>query len=131
MWRCPRLHKAFHDGAELLLAGQQAADSPPATPVDIEVTGRFNPPPLVNDENVLVASPDLQPVTALKTAYFVGVDWSGLAGVNVALINEYGRQADAALDNIAAELVRQKQGMGNIDSRDGTEAHGWYGYRWR
>lgn len=109
--------------------GNKLLITPPAAPVDIEVTGRFNPPPLVNDENVLVASPDLQPVTALKTAYFVGVDRSGLAGVNVALINEYGRQADAALDNIAAELVRQKQGMG---MRAGLmEAHGWYGYRWR
>jgi len=104
--------------------GNKLLITPPAEPVDIEVTGRFNPPPLVDDDNILVASPDIGPVTALKTASIAGVERS-----NPALLTEYKELAEIGLQNIAAELIRQKQGMG---MRIGLmEVHNWYGWRWR
>ena len=104
--------------------GNQLLITPPSEPVDIEVIGRFNPGPLVKDTDVLYASPDMQSVTALKAASIVGVAQS-----NPALLMEYKEQAEIGLQNIAAELIRQKQGMGMRVGR--MDARGGYGFRWR
>jgi hypothetical protein len=102
--------------------GNKLLITPPAVAVDIEVTGRFNPPPLVKDGDVLVASPDMQSVTACGTAAVAGVERT-----NPAILEGYAQMAFAGLDNIAAELIRQKQG---ITQRPGL-MDGGYGYRWR
>ena len=106
--------------------GNKLLITPPAGPVDIEVMGRFNPGPLAKDTDVLVASPDMQSVTALKAASICGVERT-----NPALLVEFKELAEIGLQNIIAELVRQKQGMGiRAGLMDGGR-HGWYGYRRR
>ena len=106
--------------------GNKLLITSPAIPVDIEVTGRFNPGPLVKDAEVLIASPDMQSVTAMEAASIVGV-----AQTNPALLAEYKELAEIGLQNIAAELVRQKQGMGMRAGLMDEGGHGWYGFRWR
>lgn len=105
--------------------GNKLLITPPAGPVDIEVTGRFNPPPLVKDENILVVSPDMQSVTACGASAIAGIERT-----NPTLLAGYAALAEAGLDNIAAELIRQKQGMGQ---RAGLmdAGQGCFGFRWR
>lgn len=105
--------------------GNQLQLTPIAIALDIEVTGRFNPPPLAKDQDVLIVSPDMEAVTAAGTAAVGGVERS-----NPAILEGYAQMAEAGLDDIAAELIRQKQGT-LVRTGRMSRSTGYYGWAWR
>lgn len=106
--------------------GNQLLITPPAVSVDIEVTGRFGPTPLVKDENVLLAHPLMQSVTSCGTAALAGVERT-----NPAILTGYAQEAEIGLSNIAAVLVLEKQGITQRAGLMDGGSHGQYGFRWR
>jgi hypothetical protein len=104
--------------------GNQLTITPMAQPVDIMVDGRFNPPPLIDDKQILVVSPDIQSPLSLGACAIAGVERS-----NPAVLAGYAQQSEMGLDNIAADLIRQKQlfpkRLGKVAPQYGGE-WGWY-----
>lgn len=95
--------------------------TPVSFPIDILVDGRFNPPPLVKDQDVLVADPDMEVCVTPATMGLIGVEsgnqtWLGME-----------EQAESAADDIVAKLVRQKQGF---TARAGSNARRSLGCNW-
>lgn len=84
--------------------GSQLFITPVSFPIDICVDGRFNPPPLVKDEDVLVSDSDMEVCVTPYTISVIGVE-SGNAGYQASV-----GEAELAADNIVAKLIRQKQG---------------------
>lgn len=104
--------------------GNQLFVTPISTPIDILVDGRFNPPPLVKDQDVLVADPDMEVPVVTGTIGVIGAFDRGNAAMARAAIEP----AEASLDDIVAKLIRQKQGY---TARAGSNAwrrqlRGWY-----
>ena len=99
--------------------------TPTSTALDIEVWGRFNPPALQNDADVLVVDPTMWMATAFGSAAVIGVERT-----NPQILQGYALEADAACDNIAAELVRQTQGNPARLRRMDRNVAGYYGFRW-
>jgi hypothetical protein len=87
------------------LIGNKLQITPAAQPMDIEVTGKFNQQPLVQDDDLLTAHEDVWIPTCFETAAVAGVERS-----NPAILEGYALKGAAAEDNIIAELIRQKQG---------------------
>lgn len=85
--------------------GNQLFVTPINAPVDFLVDGRFNPPALVKDTDVLVVDPDMEVCVTPATIALIGIE-SGNAGW-LALQT----QAEAAADDIVAKIIRQKQGF--------------------
>lgn len=86
------------------LIGNRLQITPAPQPMDIEVTGKFNPQPLVDDDNLLTTHEDIWIPTCYETAATAGVERS-----NPAILEGYALKGSAAEDNIIAELIRQKQ----------------------
>lgn len=85
--------------------GNQLFITPISFPIDILVDGRFNPPALLKDEDVLVADPDMEVCVTPATIALIGVE-SGNAGYQA-----MQTEAEAAADDIVAKIIRQKQGF--------------------
>lgn len=94
--------------------------------IDIEVHGRYNPPALAKPEDILVVSPDMESVTATGSAAVAGVERT-----NPQMLEGYAQMALAGLDNIIADLTRQKQGALVRPARMDRNSAGWYGWGWR
>lgn len=86
------------------LIGNKLQITPSPQPMDIEVTGKFNPQPLVADDDLLTTHEDVWIPTCYETAATAGVERS-----NPAILEGYALKGSAAEDNIIAELIRQKQ----------------------
>jgi hypothetical protein len=101
--------------------GNQIFVTPIAFPVDILVDGRFNPPALVKDGDVLVADPDMEICVTPQSISIIGIE-SGNAGyIGI------DPKAEEAADNIVAKLIRQKQGF---TARAGSNARLSQGCGW-
>lgn len=106
--------------------GNQLLMTPVNAALDIEVHGRFNPPALQSDDDVLVVDPAMWVATSYGGAAIAGVERA-----NPAILEGYAVSADRATDNIAAELVRQKQGNPARTGRMDRNLAGFYSWRWR
>lgn len=84
--------------------GNELRITPVNIALDIEVTGRFNPIPLVDDEQFLMGGEDIWVPLTFDTAAICGVERS-----NPALLEGYGQRATAAKDNLLADWIRQGQ----------------------
>lgn len=90
--------------------------------IDILVDGRFTPPPLVKDEDVLVAHPDMSTAVIPLTVAIVGLE----AG-NSQFQNTGQAAADIAIDNICNLLMLAKQGYTQRGGRMARESKlGWF-----
>ena len=116
----------FGSGMEFTWRGNQLFVTPLNNQIDILVDGRFNPPPLLKDQDVLVVDPDMQVALETGTITAIGVEagnpsWTGVM-----------EEAEACCDDIVAKLVRQKQ---DVTARAGTNSsrrgRGWgCGWGW-
>lgn len=104
--------------------GNQLTITPISQAIDVMVDGRFNPPPLVDDKQILVVSPDLQTPLAMSAVALTGVERA-----NPAVLAGYSAEAEAALDNIAADLLRQKQLFPKRLGRMAPQSGGEWGWR--
>lgn len=84
--------------------GNQLSITPVAGPVDVQVYGRFNAPPLVSDSDRLVLYPKMTAVLSYAACSLVGVERS-----NPAVLQGYMERATAMTDNIVADIIRQSQ----------------------
>jgi hypothetical protein len=100
--------------------------TPVTTAIDVEVWGRFNPPALQDDADVLVVDPSMWVATSFGAAAVVGIERT-----NPQILQGYAATADAACDNIVAELVRQMQPNPIRLRRIDRNTAGFYGYRWQ
>lgn len=85
--------------------GNQLFVTPINAPIDFLVDGRFNPPALVKDQDVLVVDPDMEVAVTMGTIPLIGLE-SGNAGWSAAVA-----ECEAAADDIVAKIVRGKQGF--------------------
>lgn len=102
--------------------GNQIFVTPINAPIDLMIDGRFNPPPLVKDEDVLVVDPDMETPVTSGTLGIVGIE-SGNTGYSQAAVDMMESQAD----DIVAKLIRQKQGY---TARAGSNARRNRGLGW-
>jgi hypothetical protein len=86
------------------MIGNKLEITPVNEPIDIEVTGKFNPQMLVTDDDLLCTHEDVWIPTCYESAATAGVERS-----NPAILEGYATKGQAAEDNIIAELMRQKQ----------------------
>lgn len=84
--------------------GNKLFITPVAGPIDIQVYGRFNAPPLVKDTDQLVLYPSMTAVLAYCAAALTGVERS-----NVTILQGYAERGIAMVDNIVADIIRQCQ----------------------
>jgi hypothetical protein len=78
--------------------------TPVAGAIDMQVYGRFNPPPLVQDTQALVLYPRLTACLAYSSCALMGVERT-----NPAILEGYAARGEAMTDNIAADLIKQAQ----------------------
>lgn len=95
--------------------------TPINAPIDFLVDGRFNPPALVKDEDVLVVDPDMEICVTMGTIPLIGLE-SGNAGWSAAVA-----ECEACADDIVAKIVRGKQGF---TARAGSNSRRAYGCGW-
>lgn len=98
--------------------------TPVSAPIDLLIDGRFNPPPLLKDADVLVVDPDMETPVTVGTIGVIGAFDRG----NGAMASAATEISDGSLDDIVAKLVRQKQGY---TARAGSNAwrrqqRGWF-----
>lgn len=105
--------------------GNKLLVTPSAIALDFEVWGRFTPPDLTADADELIVDPSMWVATSYGAAAAAGVERA-----NPQILEGWAMRADATCDNIAAELVRQKQGNPARTGRMDRNARGCYGYRW-
>ena len=102
-------------GGELIL-------TPIGFPYDLLVDGRFNPPALVRNEDVLVSHPDMESCVTPATVAVIGIE----AG-NPGWLQAGQAQTANAVADIVAQIIRSKQGR---TARAGTNAkrqmRGWF-----
>lgn len=95
-------------------------------PVDLLVDGRFNPPALVKNEDVLVVHPDMDTAVAPATVAIIGLE-AGNPGYQ-----QTGQaMAEEACDNIRDLLIMEKQGYtarAGRNARGWTQRRGWFWY---
>lgn len=84
--------------------GMNLSITPVAGPIDIQVYGRFNAPPLVNLTDRLVLYSKLTAALAYCTCALMGVERT-----NPAVLEGYASRGLAMLDNIVADIIRQSQ----------------------
>ena len=84
--------------------GNQLSVTPVSGPIDIQVYGRFNPPPLQSLDDVMVIYPDLTGPMAYVTCALMGVERS-----NPAVLTGYIERGGATVDNVVADLILQQQ----------------------
>lgn len=85
--------------------GNQLHITPINTALDIEVTGRFSVPPLVNGDLLVPGGEDLWIPLVFDTAAIAGIERS-----NPQILQGYAQRALVAKDNLRADLTRQGQG---------------------
>lgn len=85
--------------------GNKLLITPVNQPIDIEVTGKFNPQPLVDDADLLTSHEDIWIPVSLVAAATAGVERS-----NPQILAGYSQRGIAAQDNVIAEIMRQGQG---------------------
>lgn len=101
--------------------GLQLKVTPVASAIDILVEGRFNPPPLVQDQDILVLSPDLEAPLSFHSAAIAGVERT-----NPGLLASYQQMGDSNINDIVAQLIREKS---SFPKRLGRQAP-TLGWRW-
>ena len=84
--------------------GNKLSITPVAGPIDIQVYGRFNPPPLQSADDEMVIYPDLTGPMAYVTAALMGVERT-----NPAVLTGYIERGGATVDNVVADLIVQQQ----------------------
>lgn len=103
--------------------GNQLSVTPVAGAIDIQVYGRFNPPRLQADEDVLVIYGDMSDTLAYSACALMGVERT-----NPAILAGYVERATASIDNIIADVIRQGQKnprrLAKIGGCGGT-SYGW------
>lgn len=112
----------FGGGMEFTWRGSQLFVTPLNNQIDILVDGRFNPPPLVKDQDVLVVDPDMQVALETGTLPAIGVEAGNPSWTQVM------DEAEACCDDIVAKLVRQKQDVtarAGTNGRRGGRSGGW------
>lgn len=94
-------------GAQMFYAfiGNKLLVTPVNVAIDMEVTGKFNPTPLVDDNDLLVTHDDVWVPVCYGTAAIAGVERS-----NPALLESYALRESASQDNLVADLIVQQQG---------------------
>lgn len=85
--------------------GSRLYITPVNAALDIEVTGKFSPVPLVDDDQLLTGSEDIWIPTAFETASICGIERS-----NPQILAGYASKSLAAQDNVIADLIRTEQG---------------------
>jgi hypothetical protein len=95
---------AFGPGMYYTWMGNRLAITPVNLPLDIEVTGKFNPPPLYRDEDLMIAHEDVGTAVCFDTAAIAGVERS-----NPSILEGYAQRSIAIQDNIIAEIMRSNQ----------------------
>ena len=103
----------FSGGMEFTWRGNQLFVTPINGQIDILVDGRFNPPPLLKDQDVLVVDPDMQVALETGTIPAIGIEAGNPSWTQVM------DEAEACCDDIVAKLVRQKQ---DVTARAGTNS---------
>jgi hypothetical protein len=100
--------------------------TPIGFPCDLLVDGRFNPPPLVKDEDVLVVHPDMHTAVTAATIGLIGQFDTGnqmFSEGGVALVEQ-------CADDIVALLTMDKQGRtaraGRANGRMGRRGWFWF-----
>lgn len=99
--------------------------TPSQGPIDILVDGRFNPPPLVKDEDVLIVHPDMDSAVIPATLGLIGLE-SGNTGWGSAAVEMVEENAQ----NIADIIILGKQGYtarAGSNSRVNRRGWGWSG----
>jgi hypothetical protein len=71
---------------------------------DIRVRGEFLPQPLVDDDSVIEIHPNASSALAFSIVTLIGMERP-----NQGWVDNYGKQAQAAWEEIAADLTRQQQ----------------------
>lgn len=84
--------------------GNQLSITPVAQAIDIKVYGRFNAPPLVQDTDKLVLYDKMTAPLAYSAAALMGVERT-----NPQILQGYIERAQATIDNIIADIIRQTQ----------------------
>jgi hypothetical protein len=115
----------FGGGMEFTWRGNQLFVTPVHNQIDMLVDGRFNAPPLVKDQDILVVDPDMEVATTTGVIPCIGVEAGNPSWTQVM------EEAEACCDDIVAKLVRQKQ---DVTARAGTNGRrggrgvgwGWY-----
>jgi hypothetical protein len=114
-------------GMQFTWRSNQLFVTPVNMPIDIMVDGRFNPPPLTKDEQVLVVDPDMEVCLTAGTLGLVGIE-AGNTGYTQAAVE----MVENAADDIVAKLIRQKQGptarAGSASERRRGNGAGWNWY---
>jgi hypothetical protein len=80
--------------------------TPASITVDLRVRGEFGPPPLANDDSVLVTHPRIGYVAAYGTAALI----AAVRG-NAPWVQAYEAKAAEGMDEIMDQLVRMEQGQ--------------------
>jgi hypothetical protein len=111
----------FGGGMNWCWRGNQLFVTPMNNRIDILVDGRFNPPALVKDEDVLVVDPDMEVCLTAGTIPLIGVE-AGNPSYQAMLA-----ECEAAADDIVAKIVLQKQG---VTARAGSNAQRARGCGW-
>ena len=102
--------------------GNQLFITPINAPIDILVDGRFNPPPLVKDQDVLVADIDMETTVSPATLAIVGVECG-----NPNYQSTGQAMAESAADDIVAKIIRGKQGYtARAGSNSRRNRRGWF-----
>jgi hypothetical protein len=84
--------------------GNQLSITPVAGPIDIQVYGRFNAPPLVKDTDKLVLYGSMTAMLAYASCALFGVERT-----NPAILQGYVERATGMIDNAVADIIRQSQ----------------------
>lgn len=108
--------------------GNKLYITPVAGAIDVQVYGRFNPPRLQADTDALVLYDDMTDTLAYMAMSLMGVERS-----NPMVLQGYIDQANAGVDNIVADLIRQGQKnarrLAKMGSGNGQAAWG-FGWGW-
>jgi hypothetical protein len=114
---------AFQTQMYFTWRGNQLFVTPVNCAIDLLVDGRFNPPPLVKDQDVLVADPEMEVCVTPATMALIGIESGNPSYTNMAT------EAEAAADDIVAKIVRGKQGYTARAGSNGRRARG-LGWHW-
>lgn len=103
--------------------GNKLSITPVAGAIDVQVYGRFNPPPLQADEDRLLLYDDMA-----DTLAFLATAITGVERANPAVLQGYAQAGDAGVDNIVADIIRQCQKNPRRLAKLGGS--GGYSYGW-
>jgi hypothetical protein len=104
---------------------------------DIRVRGEFLPKPLISDDSIIEIHPNASSALAFSIVTLIGMERP-----NQGWVDNYGKQAQAAWEEIAADLTRQQQHqsfrLGSPNRANRGRGLGWtfnlrgnMGFEWR